>query len=50
VSSWKQRQRWDRPARARAEECRWVRYQTLLAKEQKTGSDFKEIDLLAASS
>jgi hypothetical protein len=34
------------PARARAEECLWVRYQTLLAKEQKTGSDFKEIDLL----
>jgi uncharacterized protein YjcR len=31
---------------ARAEECLWVRYQTLLAKEQKTGSDFKEIDLL----
>jgi uncharacterized protein YjcR len=35
-----------RQPRARAEECLWVRYQTLLAKEQKTGSDFKEIDLL----
>ncbi|MFT4028009.1 MAG: terminase family protein, partial [Novosphingobium sp.] len=32
--------------RARAEECLWVRYQTLLAKEAKTGGDFKEIDLL----
>jgi uncharacterized protein YjcR len=47
LSSWKQRQRWDTASpRARAEECLWVRYQTLLAKEQKTGSDFKEIDLL----
>ncbi|PTR05536.1 MULTISPECIES: terminase large subunit domain-containing protein [unclassified Novosphingobium] len=47
LSSWKQRQRWDAASpRARAEECLWVRYQTLLAKEQKTGSDFKEIDLL----
>jgi uncharacterized protein YjcR len=47
LSSWKQRQRWDAASpRARAEECLWVRYQALLAKEQKTGSDFKEIDLL----
>lgn len=47
LSSWKQRQRWDAASpRARAEECVWVRYQTLLAKEKKTGSDFKEIDLL----
>ncbi|WP_449867126.1 terminase large subunit domain-containing protein [Novosphingobium huizhouense] len=47
VTSWKVRHGWDRASpRERAEECLWVRYNQLLLKEQKTGSDFKEIDLL----
>lgn len=47
VASWKTRHKWDdAPAIARAEEGTLERYLALVAKEKKTGSDFKEIDLL----
>lgn len=47
VSSWKVRHKWDEaPALQRAEEGVLERYLTLLAKDRKTGGDFKEIDLL----
>ena len=47
VESWKQREKWDEDAPIRAaEECLVVRFQQLVAKESKTGTDFKEIDLL----
>lgn len=47
VSSWKTRQKWDEASPAeRAEEGILERYLTLIAKEVKTGGDFKEIDLL----
>lgn len=47
VASWKVRHGWDKASPVeRAEECLWVRYSQLIAKEKKTGSDFKEIDLL----
>jgi uncharacterized protein YjcR len=47
VSSWKTRQKWDEASPAeRAEEGILERYLTLVAKEAKTGGDFKEIDLL----
>ncbi len=47
VESWKQRDKWDEEAPIRAaEECLIVRFQQLVAKESKTGGDFKEIDLL----
>ncbi|MYL96446.1 terminase [Novosphingobium sp. FGD1] len=47
VYSWKVRHKWDdAPAIQRAEEGTLERYLTLMAKENKTGHDFKEIDLL----
>lgn len=47
VASWKVRHGWDKASPVqRAEECLWVRYSQLIAKEVKTGHDFKEIDLL----
>lgn len=47
VYSWKVRHKWDdAPAIQRAEEGTLERYLTLMAKEKKTGHDFKEIDLL----
>jgi len=47
VASWKVRHKWDdAPAILRAEEGTLERYLQLLAKEKKTGGDFKEIDLL----
>lgn len=47
VASWKVRHGWDKASPVeRAEECLWVRYSQLIAKEKKTGSDLKEIDLL----
>lgn len=47
VASWKVRHGWDKASPVeRAEECLWVRYSQLIAKEKKTGHDFKEIDLL----
>lgn len=47
VSSWKVRNKWDQAsAIERAEEGTLERYLMLIAKEKKTGADFKEIDLL----
>lgn len=47
VSSWKTRHKWDdAPAIQRAEEGTLERYLQLMAKDRKTGGDFKEIDLL----
>lgn len=47
VSSWKVRQKWDQAtAIERAEEGTLERYLMLIAKDKKTGADFKEIDLL----
>jgi uncharacterized protein YjcR len=47
IESWKQREKWaEAPPIRAAEESVLVRYQMLVAKEQKTGHDFKEIDLL----
>ena len=47
IESWKQRERWaEAPPIRAAEESVLVRFQQLVAKENKTGSDFKEIDLL----
>jgi uncharacterized protein YjcR len=47
VASWKARHKWDdAPAITRAEEGTLERYLVLLAKDKKTGGDFKEIDLL----
>lgn len=47
VASWKQRGKWDdAPSIRKLEDCLEVRFQTLVLKEKKTGSDFKEIDLL----
>jgi uncharacterized protein YjcR len=47
VASWKTRHRWDKAsAIERAEEGTLERYLQLVGKDQKTGSDFKEIDLL----
>lgn len=47
VASWKSRHKWDdAPAIQRAEEGTLERYLTLMAKDKKTGQDFKEIDLL----
>ncbi len=47
VESWKQRDKWeDAPSIRKLEDCLEVRFQTLVLKEQKTGGDFKEIDLL----
>jgi uncharacterized protein YjcR len=47
VESWKQREKWEEaPSIRRAEEQTVARYNMLVAKESKTGSDYKEIDLL----
>ncbi|TMJ19041.1 MAG: hypothetical protein E6G92_04310 [Alphaproteobacteria bacterium] len=47
VESWKQREKWEEaPSIRRAEESVIARFQQLVAKDQKTGGDFKEIDLL----
>lgn len=47
VYSWKVRHKWDdAPAIQRAEEGTLERYLTLLAKDNKTSGDFKEIDLI----
>ncbi len=47
VRSWKGRDKWDEFAPlARVEESIDARLQVLIAKEEKTGRDFKEIDLL----
>ncbi|MCJ1959664.1 terminase large subunit domain-containing protein [Novosphingobium mangrovi (ex Hu et al. 2023)] len=47
VASWKSRHKWDdAPAIQRAEEGTLERYLRLMAKDKKTGQDFKEIDLL----
>ena len=47
VASWKVRQQWDKASPLdRAEDGVTARYLALVAKEAKTGHDFKEIDLL----
>lgn len=47
VESWKQREKWEEaPSIRRAEESVVARFQMLVAKDAKTGGDFKEIDLL----
>jgi len=47
VASWKTRQKWDdAPPILRAAEGTLERYLALVDKEKKTGSDYKEIDLL----
>lgn len=47
VASWKNRGKWDAtPLALRLEDGIEARYLTLIAKEKKTGGDFKEIDLL----
>lgn len=47
VESWKQREKWDEaPSIRAAEESAVVRFQMLMAKDKKTGADFKEIDLI----
>lgn len=47
VESWKQRDKWDdAPMIRRLEDSLEVRYMALIAKDQKTGGDYKEIDLL----
>lgn len=47
VQSWKDRDEWDKaPSIQRIESCLEMRFMALVLKEQKTGGDFKEIDLL----
>ena len=47
VESWKQRDRWDEaPSLSKIEDALECRLNTLIAKDNKTGGDFKEIDLL----
>jgi uncharacterized protein YjcR len=47
VEAWKQRKGWDdAPSLSKVEDALECRINTLIAKEQKTGGDFKEIDLL----
>ena len=47
VASWKSREKWDAaPSAVKIEDGLEERYLTLIAKEAKTGHDFKEIDLL----
>lgn len=47
VASWKSRHGWDKaPSALRIEDGIEERYLTLVAKETKTGGDYKEIDLL----
>jgi uncharacterized protein YjcR len=47
IASWAKREKWkEAPPLRAAEESVLVRYQMLVAKEDKSGKDFKEIDLL----
>lgn len=47
VQAWKDREKWDdAPSIAKIEDALECRLNLLIAKEQKTGGDFKEIDLL----
>jgi len=47
VKSWASRGKWDdAPSIRRLEDCLEARWMMLIAKEKKTGDDFKEIDLL----
>jgi uncharacterized protein YjcR len=47
VASWKRRGKWDdASSHAKASDAIEARYATLIAKEDKSGKDFKEIDLL----
>jgi uncharacterized protein YjcR len=47
VEAWKQRDKWDEaPSIQKLEDCLETRWMALIAKEKKTGEDFKEIDLL----
>lgn len=47
VASWKRRGQWDKaPSAVKIEDGLEERYLTLVAKEKKSGHDFKEIDLL----
>ena len=47
IASWARREGWkEAPPLRAAEESVLVRYQMLVAKEEKSGKDFKEIDLL----
>ena len=48
VASWKNRHKWDdAPSHAKMGDSLEARWNTLIAKEDKSGKDFKEIDLLA---
>jgi len=47
VEAWKQRRKWDEaPSLSKIEDALECRLNTLIAKDVKTGGDFKEIDLL----
>ncbi|WP_267382624.1 terminase family protein [Sphingomonas sp. GC_Shp_6] len=47
VKSWKARDEWDKaPSLTKIEDALECRLNTLIAKDQKTGGDYKEIDLL----
>ncbi|AOH86565.1 oxidoreductase [Sphingomonas panacis] len=47
VQAWKDREKWDEaPSLSKIEDALECRLNTLIAKEGKTGGDFKEIDLL----
>ena len=47
VQAWKDREKWDEaPSLSKIEDALECRLNTLIAKENKTGGDFKEIDLL----
>ncbi|WP_420822351.1 terminase large subunit domain-containing protein [Sphingomonas aracearum] len=47
VEAWKQRDKWDEaPSLSKIEDALECRLNTLIAKEQKTGGDYKEVDLL----
>jgi len=47
VEAWKQRRKWDEaPSLSKIEDALECRLNTLIAKDAKTGGDFKEIDLL----
>jgi len=47
VESWKQREKWeDAPSIRKLEDCIETQFMALVMKAKKTGSDFKEIDLL----
>ncbi|MDB5717270.1 MAG: oxidoreductase, partial [Sphingomonas bacterium] len=47
VEAWKLREKWDEaPSLSKIEDALECRLNTLIAKEAKTGGDFKEIDLL----